>query len=130
MSQFLNVSLTLCPTSSCNRPTQPFFQKCEYIIFAAGRGLRVAMAAPALGRRRSSSCLRTAVFLFLVTFVWLQLHVANLNSNRGQPSGGDADSNDSTAAILSMVPQVGNSGRSKRHSGPKDMCCFQIMITN
>lgn len=67
------------------------------------------MATPAIGRRRTASCLRTAVFLFLVTFVWLQLHVATLGGNR-QTAGSDSpEGNDSTAAILSMVPQV--SGR-------------------
>lgn len=71
-----------------------------------GRGLRVAMATPAIGRRRTASCLRTAVFLFLATFVWLQLHVATLGGSR-QTSGADGpEGNDSTAAILSMVPQV------------------------
>ena len=75
-------------------------------LVAAGRGLRVAMATPAIGRRRTASCLRTAVFLFLVTFVWLQLHVATLGGSR-QTSGADGpDGNDSAAAILSMVPQV------------------------
>ncbi|XP_075221975.1 alpha-1,6-mannosyl-glycoprotein 2-beta-N-acetylglucosaminyltransferase isoform X2 [Lycorma delicatula] len=56
------------------------------------------------GRRRTASCLRTAVFLFLVTFVWLQLHLTNLGgqSSRQEP----APDNDSSAAILSMVPQV------------------------
>lgn len=64
------------------------------------------MATPAIGRRRTASCLRTAVFLFLVTFVWLQLHVATLGGNR-QTAGSDSpEGNDSTAAILSMVPQV------------------------
>ncbi|KAJ9601130.1 hypothetical protein L9F63_000709 [Diploptera punctata] len=72
----------------------------------AGRGLRVAMAAPAIGRRRTTSCLRTAVFLFLVTFVWLQLHVASLNGGRQIPSNDTPEGNDSAAAILSMVPQV------------------------
>ncbi|PSN34286.1 hypothetical protein C0J52_25777 [Blattella germanica] len=71
-----------------------------------GRGLRVAMAAPAIGRRRTASCLRTAVFLFLVTFVWLQLHVANLSGGRAVPGSEATDGNDSAAAILSMVPQV------------------------
>nr|CAD7424813.1 unnamed protein product [Timema monikensis] len=52
---------------------------------STSRGLRVAMPTPALGRRRTASCLRTAVFLFLVTFVWLQLHVANLSSGRQRP---------------------------------------------
>ncbi|XP_021929706.1 alpha-1,6-mannosyl-glycoprotein 2-beta-N-acetylglucosaminyltransferase, partial [Zootermopsis nevadensis] len=55
---------------------------------------------------RTASCVRTAVFLFLVTFVWLQLHVASLNGNRQAPGTDTSESNDSTAAILSMVPQV------------------------
>jgi hypothetical protein len=64
------------------------------------------MVTPAIGRRRTASCLRTAVFLFLVTFVWLQLHVATLGGSR-QTSGADGpEGNDSSAAILSMVPQV------------------------
>nr|CAD7195727.1 unnamed protein product [Timema douglasi] len=71
-----------------------------------GRGLRVAMPTPALGRRRTASCLRTAVFLFLVTFVWLQLHVANLSSGRQGPGSDSQEGNDSSAAILSMVPQI------------------------
>jgi hypothetical protein len=38
--------------------------------------------------------------------VWLQLHVATLGGSR-QTSGADGpEGNDSTAAILSMVPQV------------------------
>lgn len=64
------------------------------------------MATPAIGRRRTASCVRTAVFLFLVTFVWLQLHVASLGGNRQAPGTDASESNDSTAAILSMVPQV------------------------
>ncbi|XP_039282321.1 alpha-1,6-mannosyl-glycoprotein 2-beta-N-acetylglucosaminyltransferase isoform X3 [Nilaparvata lugens] len=60
------------------------------------------------GRRRTASCLRTAVFLFVVTFVWLQLHLTNLGGGGGQ--GGTlkdtTNDNDSSAAILSMVPQV------------------------
>lgn len=64
------------------------------------------MTTPAIGRRRTASCLRTVVFLFLVTFVWLQLHVASLGSSRHGSEGGDLPTNDSTAAILSMVPQV------------------------
>jgi hypothetical protein len=99
-----------------------------YICFvAAGRGLRVAMATPAIGRRRTASCLRTAVFLFLVTFVWLQLHVATLGGSR-QTSGADGpEGNDSTAAILSMVPQVrlcaaGARGPSVRH------CCSSYVL--
>jgi hypothetical protein len=64
------------------------------------------MATPAIGRRRTASCLRTAVFLFLVTFVWLQLHVARLSGNRQAPGTDAPEGNDSTAAILSMVPQV------------------------
>ncbi|XP_067012425.1 alpha-1,6-mannosyl-glycoprotein 2-beta-N-acetylglucosaminyltransferase isoform X2 [Anabrus simplex] len=79
----------------------------DQTVLAAGRGLRVAMATPAIGRRRTASCLRTALFLFLVTFVWLQLHVASLNGGRTTSVGSEApEGNDSTAAILSMVPQV------------------------
>ncbi|XP_023721955.1 alpha-1,6-mannosyl-glycoprotein 2-beta-N-acetylglucosaminyltransferase isoform X1 [Cryptotermes secundus] len=77
-----------------------------FVAAIAGRGLRVAMATPAIGRRRTASCLRTVVFLFLVTFVWLQLHVASLSGNRQAPGGDAPEGNDSTAAILSMVPQV------------------------
>ncbi|XP_063242618.1 alpha-1,6-mannosyl-glycoprotein 2-beta-N-acetylglucosaminyltransferase-like isoform X1 [Bacillus rossius redtenbacheri] len=71
----------------------------------AGRGLRMAVPVPTLGRRRTGSCLRTVIFLFLVTFVWLQLHVASLGGPRQGLAGDLADGNDS-AAILSMVPQV------------------------
>nr|CAD7399341.1 unnamed protein product [Timema cristinae] len=77
-----------------------------YNLRSASRGLRVAMPTPALGRRRTASCLRTAVFLFLVTFVWLQLHVANLSSGRQSPGSDSQEGNDSSAAILSMVPQI------------------------
>ncbi|XP_069701415.1 alpha-1,6-mannosyl-glycoprotein 2-beta-N-acetylglucosaminyltransferase isoform X2 [Periplaneta americana] len=77
----------------------------DYFLYP-GRGLRVAMATPAMGRRRTASCLRTAVFLFLVTFVWLQLHVASLSGSRQVPGSETPEGNDSTAAILSMVPQV------------------------
>lgn len=68
-----------------------------------GRSVRVVMTPPALGRRRTASCLRTVVFLFLVTFVWLQLHMSNLSGSIRQDP---VPENDSTQAILSMVPQV------------------------
>lgn len=69
------------------------------------------MGRAAGARRRGGSwppC-RTLLLLFLVSFVWLQLHLAGLNSRSWRSgSGGDAagsDGNDS-AAILAMVPQV------------------------
>lgn len=68
-----------------------------------GRSVRVVMTPPALGRRRTASCLRTVVFLFLVTFVWLQLHMSNLSGSIRQDP---VPENDTTQAILSMVPQV------------------------
>lgn len=68
-----------------------------------GRAVRVVVAPHALGRRRTASCLRTVIFLFLVTFVWLQLHMSSLNNSPHQDQVSD---NDSTQAILSMVPQV------------------------
>uniref|UniRef100_A0A1B6CUN7 Alpha-1,6-mannosyl-glycoprotein 2-beta-N-acetylglucosaminyltransferase n=1 Tax=Clastoptera arizonana TaxID=38151 RepID=A0A1B6CUN7_9HEMI len=68
-----------------------------------GRSVRVVVSPAALGRRRTASCLRTAVFLFMVTFVWLQLHMSNLTtSSKVDP----IPDNDSSQAILSMVPQV------------------------
>lgn len=70
--------------------------------FFSGR-LRVQIPTPSVGRRRSSSCLRTIIFLFLVTFVWLQLHVANMN---GSESNVSLEGNDSSAAVFSMVPKV------------------------
>ncbi|XP_059475133.1 alpha-1,6-mannosyl-glycoprotein 2-beta-N-acetylglucosaminyltransferase isoform X2 [Neocloeon triangulifer] len=41
------------------------------------------MLPPSRGARsrRSASCIRTAVFIFIVTFLWLQLHMANLSSS-------------------------------------------------
>ncbi|XP_054260444.1 alpha-1,6-mannosyl-glycoprotein 2-beta-N-acetylglucosaminyltransferase isoform X1 [Macrosteles quadrilineatus] len=68
-----------------------------------GRAVRIVVAPHALGRRRTASCLRTAIFLFLVTFVWLQLHMSNLSSSSHQDQ---VSENDSSQAILSMVPQV------------------------
>lgn len=73
---------------------------------SGGRTVRVVVTAPALGRRRTASCLRTALFLFVVTFVWLQLHMSSLSSSPRQELTSD---NDSSQAILSMVPQVLNS---------------------
>ncbi|XP_046658257.1 alpha-1,6-mannosyl-glycoprotein 2-beta-N-acetylglucosaminyltransferase isoform X1 [Homalodisca vitripennis] len=68
-----------------------------------GRTVRVVVTPPALGRRRTASCLRTVIFLFLVTFVWLQLHMSSLSSSPRPDLSAD---NDSSQAILSMVPQV------------------------
>lgn len=65
--------------------------------------MRVVVAAPALGRRRTASFLRTLVFLFLATFVWLQLHMSSLTPSPRQDPSAD---NDSSQAILSMVPQA------------------------
>ncbi|KAK7864801.1 hypothetical protein R5R35_012289 [Gryllus longicercus] len=75
----------------------------ELIPYTSSRGLRAM--PPALGRRRTASCLRTALFLFLVTFVWLQLHVASLGGRPVPDPPPDAQGNDSVAALLSMVPQ-------------------------
>ncbi|KAG8264442.1 Alpha-1,6-mannosyl-glycoprotein 2-beta-N-acetylglucosaminyltransferase [Homalodisca vitripennis] len=71
--------------------------------YAGGRTVRVVVTPPALGRRRTASCLRTVIFLFLVTFVWLQLHMSSLSSSPRPDLSAD---NDSSQAILSMVPQV------------------------
>lgn len=50
---------------------------------------------------------RTLLLLFLVSFVWLQLHLAGLNSRGWRNSGaGDASDGNDSAAILAMVPQV------------------------
>lgn len=51
--------------------------------------------------RRSGSCVRTILFLFLVTFVWLQLHILSFGNDAQDTN---VEVNDSTAAILSMVP--------------------------
>lgn len=53
-----------------------------------------------MGRRRTS-CLRTALLLFLLTFVWLQLHILSLGSNSS-----DAPIEVNESAIFSMVPPV------------------------
>lgn len=64
--------------------------------------------AVGVGRRRAGALLRmllrTLLLLFLVSFVWLQLHLAGLRPG-GWRGASDAGVNDS-AAILSMVPQV------------------------
>ncbi|XP_034234013.1 uncharacterized protein LOC117641028, partial [Thrips palmi] len=75
--------------------------------------MRVARAV--VGRRRyagyaAGSWLRTLLLLFVVSFVWLQLHLAGLGlgfNGRGWRSNGQdgSEANDS-AAILAMVPQV------------------------
>ncbi|KAG8238734.1 hypothetical protein J437_LFUL018519 [Ladona fulva] len=77
-----------------------------------------------LPRRKAASCRRTAIFLVLVTFLWLQLHVPSPSSSNGSSSGatrsasqssygssssagGALDANDAqAAAVLDMVPQV------------------------
>ncbi|KAL0269763.1 UNVERIFIED_CONTAM: hypothetical protein PYX00_007389 [Menopon gallinae] len=65
--------------------------------------LRIPIPTPSVGRRRSTSCLRTILFLFLVTFVWLQLHMANRSGTNGNIS---FDANDSTVAVINLVPKV------------------------
>jgi len=73
----------------------------------SGTGLGAAGTLGALGRRRASSWLRTALLLFCVTFVWLQLHVANIGGGAaGAANRQDAAEVNESAAILSMVPQV------------------------
>lgn len=64
--------------------------------------IRVQIPTPSVGRRRTSSVLRSVLFLFLVTFIWLQLYLANLDSETGL----SLDANESSAAVLSMVPKV------------------------
>lgn len=50
---------------------------------------------------------RTLLLLFLVSFVWLQLHLAGLGLNsRGWRNGNDPPDGNDSAAILAMVPQV------------------------
>ncbi|XP_065341868.1 alpha-1,6-mannosyl-glycoprotein 2-beta-N-acetylglucosaminyltransferase isoform X1 [Cloeon dipterum] len=73
------------------------------------------MLPPARGPRgrRSASCVRTAVFIFIVTFLWLQLHMASM-SGSGSSSGangagrhggaGGADADNSLHEFLNVVP--------------------------
>ncbi|KAK6621460.1 hypothetical protein RUM44_001267 [Polyplax serrata] len=63
--------------------------------------LRVLIPAPAVGKRRSSSYLRTFILSALVLFIWLQLNISSMK---------DCDpleetSNDSIASIFTMVPK-------------------------
>jgi hypothetical protein len=60
-------------------------------------------------RRRNASCVRTAVFVFVVTFLWLQLHMANIGSSGGNSGGKhisdpSADSAAATQQLLKLVP--------------------------
>lgn len=70
------------------------------------------MARAVVGRRRyaAGSWLRTLLLLFVVSFVWLQLHLAGLGlgfNGRGWRSNGqDGNEANDSAAILAMVPQV------------------------
>ncbi|XP_055679498.1 alpha-1,6-mannosyl-glycoprotein 2-beta-N-acetylglucosaminyltransferase isoform X1 [Lutzomyia longipalpis] len=71
------------------------------------RGRRIQIPLPNTGtmsRRRSSFCLRTSLVIFLVLFIFLQLHIMSYSDPR-EGHIGDV-TNDSTAAILSMVPPV------------------------
>lgn len=71
-----------------------------------------AVARAVVGRRRyaAGSWLRTLLLLFVVSFVWLQLHLAGLGlgfNGRGWRSNGqDGNEANDSAAILAMVPQV------------------------
>ncbi|CAD7084104.1 unnamed protein product [Hermetia illucens] len=70
------------------------------------RGRRIPLPLPntgAMSRRRNTFCIRSILIVFLVLFIVLQLHVFNYSD--GRDSIGDS-TNDSNAAILSMVPSV------------------------
>lgn len=87
-------SIKYFPSARTNSETDMF------IAVTEARSTCMAVARKVMSRR-SSSCFRTVLFLFLVTFVWLQLHILSLG-NDGQD--GSQEVNDSTAAILNMVP--------------------------
>lgn len=64
-------------------------------IMSSGRSL--------LGRRRvGNTWLRTGILLFIGIFIWIQFNFLNFGSSTNPNS----EFNDSTAAILSMVPAV------------------------
>jgi len=65
--------------------------------------IRVAIPNPSVGRRRPCTLLRTLLFLAFISFIWVQVYVANLGSD----SAMSIEANESTAAVLSMVPKVG-----------------------
>ncbi|KAK3919406.1 Alpha-1,6-mannosyl-glycoprotein 2-beta-N-acetylglucosaminyltransferase [Frankliniella fusca] len=82
---------------------------------AAAAGTPAAVRVRAVGVRRYgrhgplalAGWCRTLLLLFLVSFVWLQLHLAGLNSRGWRQAGaGDASDGNDSAAILAMVPQV------------------------
>lgn len=53
-------------------------------------------------RRNGTTCIRVGLLIFIIFFVWLQLNFLSFNGTNTQYS----EVNDSTAAILSMVPAV------------------------
>lgn len=78
-------------------------EKMQFMI----SGRRIPIALPntgALARRRYTLYLRRALIVILVLFVFFQLHVINYDWN-DTPTTTDS-ANDTTAAILQMVPPV------------------------
>lgn len=76
-----------------------------------GVARRGAAMQGALGRargRQGSSCVRTAIFIFIVTFLWLQLHMANFSTASKGGGGGrqstSTESDSSLQQLLSVVP--------------------------
>jgi hypothetical protein len=73
-----------------------------------GNSRAVVMQPGPVRRRQGSSCVRTAIFIFIVTFLWLQLHMANLSGvGRGGGKSGassTADTESSLQQFLSVVP--------------------------
>uniref|UniRef100_A0A6M2DRR2 Alpha-1,6-mannosyl-glycoprotein 2-beta-N-acetylglucosaminyltransferase n=1 Tax=Xenopsylla cheopis TaxID=163159 RepID=A0A6M2DRR2_XENCH len=74
-------------------------------------GLRIPLALPNTGAvaraRRRSFVLRSAIFLLLLLFLYLQIHSVYTNLGGGQNNLSSSESaNETAAAILAMVPQV------------------------
>ncbi|XP_026467963.1 alpha-1,6-mannosyl-glycoprotein 2-beta-N-acetylglucosaminyltransferase isoform X2 [Ctenocephalides felis] len=74
-------------------------------------GLRIPLALPNTGAvaraRRRSFVLRSALFVLLLLFLYLQIHSVFTSIGGGQSSLSSSESaNETAAAILAMVPQV------------------------
>ncbi|CAH0388414.1 unnamed protein product [Bemisia tabaci] len=72
-----------------------------------GRSIRIPVTSQ-LARRRSSTCLRPLLFLFLVLFFWLQLyftHIANSKADKGSSSA-DNDTVSDSISVFNMVPSA------------------------